>query len=56
MLETSIISDQIRYPQGRAAKRIAKAGEDNICTSIIVAADAIRAGLVAHAPDAQTRF
>jgi len=39
MLDTNIISDLIRNPQGRAAKRIAKAGEDNICTSIIVAAE-----------------
>ena len=39
MLDTNIISDLIRSPQGKAAKRIAKAGEDNICTSIIVAAE-----------------
>jgi tRNA(fMet)-specific endonuclease VapC len=39
MLDTNIISDLIRNPQGRAAKRIAKVGEGNICTSIIVAAE-----------------
>jgi tRNA(fMet)-specific endonuclease VapC len=39
MLDTNILSDLIRNPQGKAAKRIAKAGEDNICTSIIVAAE-----------------
>src|SRR3977135_4102450 len=39
MLDTNIISDLIRNPQGRAAKRIAKVGEDNICTSIIVTAE-----------------
>jgi tRNA(fMet)-specific endonuclease VapC len=39
MLDTNIISDLIRNPQGRAAKRIARVGEDNICTSIIVAAE-----------------
>ena len=39
MLDTNIISDLIRNPQGRAAKRIAKVGEANICTSIIVAAE-----------------
>jgi tRNA(fMet)-specific endonuclease VapC len=38
-LDTNIVSDLIRNPQGRAAKRIAKLGEDNICTSIIVAAE-----------------
>jgi tRNA(fMet)-specific endonuclease VapC len=39
MLDTNIISDLIRNPRGRAAKRIARVGEDNICTSIIVAAE-----------------
>jgi tRNA(fMet)-specific endonuclease VapC len=39
MLDTNIISDLIRNPQGKAAKRIEKVGEDNICTSIIVAAE-----------------
>jgi tRNA(fMet)-specific endonuclease VapC len=39
MLDTNVISDLIRNPQGRAAKRIARVGEDNICTSIIVAAE-----------------
>jgi len=39
MLDTNIISDLVRNPQGKIAKRIAKAGEDNICTSIIVAAE-----------------
>jgi tRNA(fMet)-specific endonuclease VapC len=39
MLDTNIISDLIRNPQGRAAKRIAKIGEDNVCTSVIVAAE-----------------
>ena len=39
LLDTNIISDLIKNPQGRAAKRIAKVGEDAICTSIIVAAE-----------------
>jgi tRNA(fMet)-specific endonuclease VapC len=39
MLDTNIVSDLIRNPQGRVAKRIAKVGEDNICTSVIVAAE-----------------
>ena len=39
MLDTNIISDLIRNPQGKAAKRIAKVGENNICTSIIVASE-----------------
>ena len=39
MLDTNIVSDLIRNPQGKAAKRIARLGESNICTSIIVAAE-----------------
>jgi tRNA(fMet)-specific endonuclease VapC len=39
MLDTNIISDLIKNPKGKAAKRIAGVGEDNICTSIIVAAE-----------------
>lgn len=37
MLDTNIISDLIRNPQGCKADR--KVGEDRICTSIIVAAE-----------------
>ena len=39
MLDTNIISDLIKNPQGKAARRIARAGETNVCTSIIVAAE-----------------
>ena len=39
MLDTNVISDLIRNPQGKAARRIAKVGEDRICTSILVAAE-----------------
>ena len=39
MLDTNIISDLIRNPNGKAAKRVADVGNDNICTSIIVAAE-----------------
>lgn len=39
MLDTNIISDLVRNPGGRAAHRIATVGEDNICTSIIVASE-----------------
>lgn len=39
LLDTDIISDLIKNPQGKAARRIARAGEDNVCTSIIVAAE-----------------
>src|SRR5262245_62188057 len=39
MLDTNIISDLIRHPQGKAAARVARVGEANVCTSIIVAAE-----------------
>ncbi len=39
LLDTNILSDLVRNPQGLVAQKIAKAGEENICTSIIVAAE-----------------
>ncbi|MCW5772035.1 MAG: type II toxin-antitoxin system VapC family toxin [Rhodospirillaceae bacterium] len=39
MLDTNIVSDLVKNPQGKAARRIARVGEDNVCTSIIVAAE-----------------
>lgn len=39
MLDTNIISDLLRNPSGRAAKRIADVGPDAICVSIITAAE-----------------
>jgi tRNA(fMet)-specific endonuclease VapC len=39
LLDTNIVSELIRNPQGRVAKRIGSVGEENICTSIIVAAE-----------------
>ena len=39
MLDTNILSDLVRQPQGAIARRIAEKGEETICTSIIVAAE-----------------
>jgi tRNA(fMet)-specific endonuclease VapC len=39
MLDTNIISDLIRNPKGKAAKRVADVGNDSVCTSVIVAAE-----------------
>jgi tRNA(fMet)-specific endonuclease VapC len=39
MLDTNIVSDLIRNPQGKVAQRIWEVGEDSVCTSIIVAAE-----------------
>jgi len=39
LLDTNIVSDLIRNPQGRIATHIARVGERAVCTSIIVAAE-----------------
>lgn len=39
LLDTNILSDLVRNPQGRVAQRVAGVGEDAVCTSIIVAAE-----------------
>jgi len=39
LLDTSIVSDLVRNPQGKVAQRIFKVGEKQVCTSIIVAAE-----------------
>jgi tRNA(fMet)-specific endonuclease VapC len=39
LLDTNIVSNLIREPQGRIADRIKIIGESNICTSIVVAAE-----------------
>ena len=39
LLDTNIVSDVVRHPQGKVAQRIRKVGEARVCTSIIVAAE-----------------
>jgi tRNA(fMet)-specific endonuclease VapC len=39
LLDTNIVSNLVRNPRGRVADRIKTIGEQNICTSIIVAAE-----------------
>jgi len=39
MLDTNILSDMVRQPQGKITQRIARAGEEAVCTSIIVASE-----------------
>ena len=39
MLDTNIVSDLLRHPDGSAAQRIADVGPDAICVSIITAAE-----------------
>lgn len=48
LLDTNILSDLVRRPQGKVADVIARVGEHSVCTSIVVAAElrfgAARAG------------
>ncbi|MDP1616738.1 type II toxin-antitoxin system VapC family toxin [Phenylobacterium sp.] len=39
LLDTNILSDLVRHPQGQIAQQIARVGEGAVCTSIIVAAE-----------------
>jgi tRNA(fMet)-specific endonuclease VapC len=39
LLDTNVVSDLVRHPRGRIADRIAVVGEQQVCTSIIVAAE-----------------
>jgi tRNA(fMet)-specific endonuclease VapC len=39
LLDTNILSDLVRRPQGPVAERIAEVGEKVVCTSIVVAAE-----------------
>jgi tRNA(fMet)-specific endonuclease VapC len=39
LLDTNILSDLVRHPQGRVAEQIRRVGEDKVCTSIVVAAE-----------------
>jgi tRNA(fMet)-specific endonuclease VapC len=39
LLDTNILSDLVRHPHGRIFDQIKDVGEQNICTSIVVAAE-----------------
>ncbi len=39
LLDTNVLSDVVRHPQGHVAQRISRVGDENVCTSIIVAAE-----------------
>ena len=54
LLDTNILTDLVRHPQGLIAERIASEGEGSICTSIIVAAE-LRFGAVKRGSARLTR-
>jgi tRNA(fMet)-specific endonuclease VapC len=39
LLDTNIVSDLVRNPQGSVAQHVRRVGEEQVCTSIIVAAE-----------------
>lgn len=39
LLDTNMVSDLVRHPQGRIAEQIRRVGETQVCTSIIVATE-----------------
>lgn len=39
MLDTNIVSELARYPQGHVSKRISNVGPDGICISIITSSE-----------------
>ncbi|NJL36380.1 MAG: type II toxin-antitoxin system VapC family toxin [Leptolyngbyaceae cyanobacterium RM2_2_4] len=39
LLDTNILSDLVKHPQGLIFQRIAAVGEENVCTSIIVSCE-----------------
>jgi len=49
LLDTNILSDLVRHPQGRIAEQIRRVGEAEVCTSIIVAAE-LRFGAAKRGP------
>jgi tRNA(fMet)-specific endonuclease VapC len=54
LLDTNILSDLVRNPQGRVAERIAELGEGSVCTSIIVVAE-LRFGAAKRGSETLTR-
>jgi len=54
LLDTNILSDLIRNPQGLAAQRLSKVAPESICTSIVVACE-LRYGAAKRASPALTK-
>lgn len=39
LLDTNIVSDLVSHPRGKISDRISEVGEEDVCTSIVVAAE-----------------
>lgn len=55
LLDTNVISDNIRNPRGTAARRAREAGNARLCTSIIVAAELRYGAAKARSPQLTTK-
>ena len=44
LLDTNILSEMMRHPNGRVARRIERVGSERVCTSILVLAE-VRYGI-----------
>lgn len=53
LLDTNVLSNLVRQPRGRVVERIKNVGDQNVCTSIIVAAE-LRYGAVKKASSRPT--
>lgn len=53
LLDTNIVSDLVRHPNGVAVERLARLGSESVCTSIIVAAE-LRYGAIRKKSQALT--
>ena len=54
LLDTNILSDLVRNPNGSAADRLRQQGDDQICTSVVVAAE-LRFGAAKRGSERLTR-
>lgn len=50
LLDTNIVSDMVRHPQGRVVRRIAAAGAEHIVISIVVACELRFGAMKSQAP------
>src|SRR5260370_9652599 len=56
LLDTNVVSDLVRNPQGRVAEHIREVGESQVCTSIIVAAELRYGGTKKASPRLATQL
>ena len=55
LLDTNIVADMVKNPQGKIARALAQVGSDQVCTSIIVTAE-LRFGVMKVASPAFSKI